>query len=90
MALSLFTRHTDVQDPATWTPPGTTVVQRYRGLGGAVVLVYIADGDAAPRISPQPVSAAPSAPPATATAPCGCPRPTPPTSPTPTLPAAAR
>ena len=50
MALSsLFARRTDVQDPATWTPPGTTVVQRYRNtLGdqeGAIVLVYTADGD---------------------------------------------
>jgi hypothetical protein len=49
MALSLFARRPDVQDPATWTPPGTMVVQRYRGvLGpaeGAVVLVYTADGD---------------------------------------------
>ncbi|MGK5545681.1 hypothetical protein ACSNOH_13255 [Streptomyces sp. URMC 127] len=49
MALSLFARRPDVQDPATWTPPGTTVVQRYRGvLGpaeGAIVLVYTADGD---------------------------------------------
>ncbi|MGV4985839.1 hypothetical protein ACVB8X_07260 [Streptomyces sp. NRAIS4] len=43
--MSLFTRRTSVQDPATWTPPGTTVVQRYRALEGATVLVYTADGD---------------------------------------------
>lgn len=45
----LFTRRPNVQDAATWTPPGTTVVQRYRNtLGereGAIVLVYTADGD---------------------------------------------
>lgn len=45
MLSSLFTRRPDVQDPALhWTPPGTTVVQRYRNtlgpLEGAVVLVY--------------------------------------------------
>ncbi|WP_030807323.1 hypothetical protein [Streptomyces sp. NRRL S-337] len=49
MALSLFTRRMDVQDPATWTPPGTIVVQRYRNVvgpaEGAVVLVYTADSD---------------------------------------------
>ncbi|WP_326615344.1 hypothetical protein OG949_41285 (plasmid) [Streptomyces scopuliridis] len=45
MALNLFARRPDVQDPATWTPPGTTVVQRYRALEGATILVYTADGD---------------------------------------------
>ncbi|MFC7818722.1 hypothetical protein ACFUTR_29285 [Streptomyces sp. NPDC057367] len=48
--LSLFTRRPDVQDPALhWTPPGTTVVQRYRNtlgpLEGAVVLVYTSASD---------------------------------------------
>lgn len=42
-------RHPDVQDPTTWTPPGTTVVQRYRDAAGeregAVVLVYTAADD---------------------------------------------
>lgn len=28
MGLSLFTRRTALQDTATWTPDGTTVVQR--------------------------------------------------------------
>lgn len=50
MALSLFThRPTVPPDTATWTPAGTTVVQRYRGATGeregAIVLVYTADGD---------------------------------------------
>ncbi|MFD3658430.1 hypothetical protein [Streptomyces sp. NPDC058620] len=49
MLSSLFARRSDVQDPALWTPPGTTVVQRYRNtLGegeGAIVLVYTGDGD---------------------------------------------
>ncbi|WP_381805558.1 hypothetical protein [Streptomyces niveus] len=50
MALSLFTRRPTVPpDTATWTPAGTTVVQRYRGAvgagEGAIVLVYTADGD---------------------------------------------
>src|SRR5512147_204371 len=49
MALSRFTRRPAVQDTATWTPDGTTVVQRYRGVvgerEGAIVLVYTADGD---------------------------------------------
>ncbi|MFF4534096.1 hypothetical protein ACFY1P_33105 [Streptomyces sp. NPDC001407] len=45
MSLSLFTRRPDVLDPAIWTPPGTTVVQRYRAVEGATVLVYTADGD---------------------------------------------
>ncbi|MGP3978954.1 hypothetical protein ACTWQF_34065 [Streptomyces sp. 8N114] len=45
MLSSLFTRRPDVQDSALlWTPPGTTVVQRYRNtlgpLEGAIVLVY--------------------------------------------------
>ncbi|QHC23233.1 hypothetical protein [Streptomyces sp. GS7] len=49
MPSGLFARRPEVQDPALWTPPGTTVAQRYRNtLGaqeGAVVLVYTADGD---------------------------------------------
>jgi hypothetical protein len=50
MLSSLFTRRPDVQDPALfWTPPGTTVVQRYRNtlgpLEGAVVLVYTSASD---------------------------------------------
>ncbi|MGR4884033.1 hypothetical protein ACIPUC_32085 [Streptomyces sp. LARHCF249] len=49
MLSSLFARRTDAQDPALWTPPGTTVAQRYRNtLGegeGAIVLVYTTDGD---------------------------------------------
>ncbi|MEU3529739.1 hypothetical protein AB0E62_38885 [Streptomyces sp. NPDC038707] len=50
MLSSLFTRRPAVQDPAlSWTPPGTTVVQRYRNilgpLEGAVVLVYISASD---------------------------------------------
>jgi hypothetical protein len=49
MALSLFTRRPAVQDPTTWTPPGTIVVQRYRNIvgpaEGAIVLVYTADSD---------------------------------------------
>lgn len=50
MALSLFTRRPAVPlDTTTWTPPGTSVVQRYRGAvgdrEGAIVLVYTADGD---------------------------------------------
>ncbi|MGW5609409.1 hypothetical protein ACWEWI_25555 [Streptomyces sp. NPDC003753] len=32
MALSLFTHRPAVQDTATWTPDGTTVAQRYRGV----------------------------------------------------------
>ncbi|MGW0836535.1 hypothetical protein [Streptomyces prunicolor] len=42
---SLFTRRTDTPDPADWTPDGTVVVQRYRALEGATVLVYTADVD---------------------------------------------
>ncbi|MDX2521628.1 hypothetical protein PV355_41980 [Streptomyces stelliscabiei] len=49
MLNALFARRPDVQDTATWTPDGTTVVQRYRGAvgerEGAIVLVYTADGD---------------------------------------------
>ncbi|MFI7301356.1 hypothetical protein [Streptomyces sp. NPDC050121] len=50
MALSsLFTRRSAMPDPATWTPEGTTVVQRYRNVlgapDGAVVLVYTHDND---------------------------------------------
>ncbi|GAA3381156.1 hypothetical protein GCM10020367_71330 [Streptomyces sannanensis] len=49
MLSSLFARRPDVQDPALWTPPGTTVVQRYRNtlgpLEGAIVLVYTAASD---------------------------------------------
>ncbi|GAA1143522.1 hypothetical protein GCM10009577_79370 [Streptomyces javensis] len=49
MALSLFTRRPAVQDPTTWTPPGTIVVQRYRNIvgpaEGAIVLVYTVDSD---------------------------------------------
>ncbi|AVH61838.1 MULTISPECIES: hypothetical protein [Streptomyces] len=50
MALTtLFARRPAVLDTATWTPDGTTVVQRYRGAvgerEGAIVLVYTADGD---------------------------------------------
>ncbi|MFI6881140.1 hypothetical protein ACIBL6_47620 [Streptomyces sp. NPDC050400] len=44
--MKLFTRRASIPDAAVWTPPGTTVVQRYRNaLGhkeGAVVLVYTA------------------------------------------------
>ncbi|MEU1567982.1 hypothetical protein ABZ504_48050 [Streptomyces mirabilis] len=50
MALStLFARRPAVLDTATWTPDGTIVVQRYRGVvgerEGAIVLVYTAYGD---------------------------------------------
>ncbi|MGI5532518.1 hypothetical protein ACQEVX_35655 [Streptomyces syringium] len=50
MLSSLFTRRTDAQDPALcWTPPGTTVAQRYRNtlgpLEGAIVLVYTSASD---------------------------------------------
>lgn len=50
MLSSLFTRRPDASDPALfWTPPGTTVVQRYRNtlgpLEGAVVLVYTSASD---------------------------------------------
>jgi hypothetical protein len=52
MPAHLFTRRRAVHDPAFWTPPGTTVVQRYRNaLGpaeGAVVLVCSADDDPGP------------------------------------------
>ncbi|QKZ18613.1 hypothetical protein [Streptomyces chartreusis] len=48
MLSSLFARRPAAPDPATWTPQGTTVVQRYRNaLGereGAVVLVYAGNG----------------------------------------------
>ncbi|MFD5101776.1 hypothetical protein [Streptomyces albidochromogenes] len=49
MLSSLFARRPDAQDPALfWTPPGTTVVQRYRNtlgpLEGAVV-VYTSASD---------------------------------------------
>ncbi|MDX3587577.1 hypothetical protein [Streptomyces europaeiscabiei] len=46
---TLFGRRPAVLDTATWTPDGTTVVQRYRGAvgerEGAIVLVYTAGGD---------------------------------------------
>ncbi|MFD3931713.1 hypothetical protein [Streptomyces sp. NPDC058614] len=46
---TLFARRPAVLDTATWTPDGTTVVQRYRGAvgerEGAIVLVYTADSD---------------------------------------------
>lgn len=50
MLSSLFARRPAASDPALfWTPPGTTVVQRYRNtlgpLEGAVVLVYTSAGD---------------------------------------------
>ncbi|WP_217239811.1 hypothetical protein [Streptomyces sp. AC555_RSS877] len=49
MLSTLFPRRPEVQDTATWTPDGTIVVQRYRGVvgeqEGAIVLVYTADGD---------------------------------------------
>jgi hypothetical protein len=49
MLSTLFARRPAVLDTATWTPDGTTVVQRYRGAvgerEGAIVLVYTADGD---------------------------------------------
>ncbi|MGW3652500.1 hypothetical protein [Streptomyces sp. NPDC000878] len=48
MLSTLFPRRPAVLDTATWTPDGTTVVQRYRGAvgerEGAIVLVYTADG----------------------------------------------
>ncbi|MFF0170718.1 hypothetical protein [Streptomyces prasinus] len=50
MLSSLFTRRPAASDPALfWTPPGTTVVQRYRNtlgpLEGAIVLVYTSASD---------------------------------------------
>ncbi|MGW7260660.1 hypothetical protein [Streptomyces sp. NPDC054834] len=49
MFSSLFARRPAAPDPALWTPPGTTVVQRYRNtlgpLEGAIVLVYTSASD---------------------------------------------
>lgn len=50
MALNLFSRSpADPAEPGPapedWTPEGTIVVQRYRGLEGAVVLVYTSDNE---------------------------------------------
>ncbi|WP_371572703.1 hypothetical protein [Streptomyces sp. NBC_01314] len=49
MLNALFARRPEVQETATWTPDGTIVVQRCRGVvgerEGAIVLVYTADGD---------------------------------------------
>ncbi|MFD3920215.1 hypothetical protein [Streptomyces sp. NPDC058595] len=50
MVLNLLNRRPAAPPSTTaWTPPGTTVVQRYRGAvgagEGAIVLVYTADGD---------------------------------------------
>ncbi|WP_414170917.1 hypothetical protein ACMATS_37955 (plasmid) [Streptoverticillium reticulum] len=45
MASSPFTHRPATPDPETWTPEGTIVVQRYRALEGATVLVYTASGE---------------------------------------------
>ncbi|WP_314416156.1 hypothetical protein [Streptomyces sp. DSM 40484] len=46
--MALFTRTPVAAVPETWTPEGTIVVQRYRALEGATVLVYCADTGRSP------------------------------------------
>ncbi|MFI6494365.1 hypothetical protein [Streptomyces sp. NPDC050564] len=45
MVHSLPTHRLAGADPAKGTPEGAIVVQRYRALEGAIVLVYTADAD---------------------------------------------
>lgn len=57
--MALFTRPAPA--PETWTPEGTIVSQRYRALEGATVLVYTPTPTGAPRTTPPPAWAAPTA-----------------------------